>query len=89
MGRAARTRCRRFCASVIAYICRRVYKEVMTDADKGVNFAELLARAGMTKAELARELGLTAGAVSRWGEACPRYAEAYLEKVIEANRWRP
>lgn len=61
----------------------------MENADKGVNFAELLARAGMTKAELARQLGLTAGAVSRWGKICPRYAEAYLLKVVEANRWRP
>ena len=78
-----------FCAVVIAYICKPEYKEGMENADKGVNFAELLARAGMTKAELARQLGLTSGAVSRWGEECPRYAAAYLEKVIEANRWRP
>ena len=78
-----------FCAVVIAYICKPEYKEAMTEADKGVNFAELLSRAGMTKAELARQLGLTAGAVSRWGDGCPRYAAAYLERVIELNRWRP
>ena len=89
MGNAAGGRLGAFCAIMIAHKDMREYKEVMTDADKGVNFAELLARAGMTKAELARELGLTAGAVSRWGGECPRYAEAYLEKVIEANRWRP
>lgn len=89
MGGCVRGRSSAFCASGIAYICKRVYKESMENADKGVNFAELLARAGMTKAELARRLGLTAGAVSRWGGECPRYAAAYLEKVIEANRWRP
>ena len=74
---------------MIAYICRRVYKGSMENAEEAKSFAELLSRAGMTKAELARQLGLTAGAVSRWGDGCPRYARAYLERMIELNRWRP
>ena len=54
-----------------------------------VDFAVLLERSGLTKAALARELGLTAGTVSRWGGKCPRYAEAYLLLLIEFNRVRP
>ncbi len=80
---------RAFCNVAIAHLCKRVYKEAMTNADKDATFAELLVRAGMTKAELARQLGVTAGAVSRWREECPKYARAFLEKVVEANRWRP
>lgn len=52
-------------------------------------FSALLARAGITKAELARRLGLTANAVSKWGDGPPRYAMAYLELLIEFNRVRP
>ena len=52
-------------------------------------FEELLKRAGLTKAELARRLGLTANAISRWRNNPPRYAVAYLEQVIEFNRIRP
>ena len=89
MGNAVTGRPSAICGHTVAHKDVQEYKEGMTDADKGVNFAELLARAGMTKAELARELGLTAGAVSRWGDSCPRYAAAYLEKQIELNRWRP
>ena len=51
--------------------------------------SELLKRAGLTKAELARRLGLSAGTVSKWGEDFPQYAVAYLELWIEYNRVRP
>lgn len=61
----------------------------MENAEEAKSFAELLVRAGMTKAELSRQLGLTAGAVSRWGDVCPRYARAYLCLLIQYNRWRP
>jgi transcriptional regulator with XRE-family HTH domain len=54
-----------------------------------MDFAGLLARAGITKAELARRLGISANAVSKWGANPPRYAVAYLELLIEFNRVRP
>jgi transcriptional regulator with XRE-family HTH domain len=54
-----------------------------------VPFGELLSRAGLTKAELARRLGVTANAVSKWGNDPPRYAVAYLELLVEYNRVRP
>jgi DNA-binding transcriptional regulator YiaG len=54
-----------------------------------MNFEHLLERAGLTKAELARRLGLSANAVSKWGDVCPKYAEAYLFLLIEYNRVRP
>ena len=50
---------------------------------------ELLSRAGITKAELARRLGLDPGTVTKWGQAAPRYAVAYLELLVEFNRVRP
>ena len=49
----------------------------------------LLGRAGISKAELARRLGITANAVSKWRDSGPRYAVAYLELLIEFNRVRP
>lgn len=52
-------------------------------------FKGLLERAGITKAELARRLGITSGAVSLWRDNPPRYAVAYLELLIEYNRVRP
>ena len=52
-------------------------------------FIGLLERAGVTKAELARRLGLTGNAISKWGDSPPRYAVAYLELLIEFNRIRP
>lgn len=54
-----------------------------------MTFGDLLRRAGITKAELARRLGVTANAVSKWGEGAPRYAVAYLELLVEYNRVRP
>lgn len=52
-------------------------------------FKELLKRAGITKAELARRLGLSQNTVSSWRDDPPRYAVAYLELLIEFNRVRP
>jgi transcriptional regulator with XRE-family HTH domain len=54
-----------------------------------VDFKRLLARAGITKSELARALGLTRNGVSKWGTRVPQYAIAYLQLLIEYNRVRP
>ena len=54
-----------------------------------MDFQQILMRAGITKAELARRLGLTSNAVSKWKDNPPRYAVAYLELLIEFNRVRP
>lgn len=42
----------------------------------------LLRLSGRNKAQLGRELGLTAGTVSRWGVECPGYVRAYLVKAV-------
>jgi len=54
-----------------------------------MDFEGLLDRAGITKAELARRLGITANGVSKWGNSPPKYATAYLELLVEYNRVRP
>lgn len=54
-----------------------------------MSFKELVKRAGISKAELARRLGLNANSVTNWGNSAPRYATAYLELLIELNRYRP
>lgn len=54
-----------------------------------MGFRDLLLRAGITKAELARRLGLSPNTVSKWRDSPPRYAVAYLELLIEYNRVRP
>jgi len=51
-------------------------------------FDELLGRAGITKADLARKLKITPRTVSAWHETPPGYAVAYLELLIEFNRAR-
>lgn len=51
-------------------------------------FNELLNRAGITKADLARKLEVTPRTVSAWHETPPGYAVAYLELIIEFNRVR-
>ena len=52
-------------------------------------FDMLLERAGLTKAELARRLGLNPRSVSAWRDSPPKYATAYLELLVEFNRVRP
>jgi DNA-binding transcriptional regulator YiaG len=52
-------------------------------------FSQLLERAGISKAELARRLGVTAQCVTRWGSDAPGYAIAYLELLVKYNRVRP
>jgi DNA-binding XRE family transcriptional regulator len=53
-----------------------------------MNFSDLLKRAGITKAELSRRLGIKRGTIYHWDKA-PLYAIAYLELLIECNRWKP
>lgn len=57
--------------------------------DKILDFDALLERAGITKAKLARVLGLNPCTVSQWSDRPPQYAVAYLELRIEYNRYRP
>jgi len=52
-------------------------------------FKQLLQRAGITKAELSRRLGLHETTASHWKSSPPGYAVAYLELLIEYNRVRP
>lgn len=55
-----------------------------------MDFEQLLQRAGITKAELARRLKLSRGTVSRWNQGVvPGYATAYLELLIDYNKVRP
>ncbi len=54
-----------------------------------MNFEELLKRAGISKAELSRKLGLSKGTVSSWKASPPEYAVAYLKLLIEYNRYAP
>lgn len=54
-----------------------------------MNFNELLARAGITKAELSRRFAINPRTVSAWGEEPPQYAIAYLKLLIEYNRVAP
>jgi len=54
-----------------------------------MGFGELLGRAGITRAELARRLGVSESSVYRWTKTPPGYAIAYLELLVEYNRVRP
>lgn len=53
------------------------------------DFSSLLARAGITKAELARRFDMNPRTVSAWGNNPPQYAMVYLELLIEFNRVAP
>lgn len=53
------------------------------------DFKAVLTRAGITKSELSRRLGVTARAVSAWGNNPPGYARAYLDLLIAYNRIAP
>ncbi len=53
------------------------------------SFKDLLDFAGVTKAELARRLGLNPRTVSAWGSNPPSYAVAYLELLVEYKRVAP
>lgn len=53
------------------------------------DFAALLARAGITKAELARRFDMNPRTMSAWGSAPPQYAVAYLELLVAYNRVAP
>ena len=54
-----------------------------------VTFEESLERAGITKAELARRLGVNPRTVSMWKDEPPQYAMVYILLLIEYNRIRP
>lgn len=56
----------------------------MSEREQGLE--ALLARAGITKAELGRRIGISSYSVSKWKTAAPRYAMAYLEILIECRR---
>lgn len=49
------------------------------------SFNEILNRAGITKAELSRRLGLNPRSISAWGDDPPKYAAAYLELLTSYN----
>ena len=53
------------------------------------SFSGLLKRAGHSKASFAREIGKSRSTIASWKSSPPRYAIAYLELLIECNRWKP
>ncbi len=53
------------------------------------DFKALLLRAGLTKAKLARALGLTPRSISNWGNSPPAYAVAYIDLLIAYNKLAP
>ena len=42
-----------------------------------------LRAAGLTKVQLAKNLGITTSAISKWNDVAPKYVYAYLEQYIE------
>lgn len=46
----------------------------------------LLERAGINRSELARRMGVTRGAVSKWKGRIPAYAYSYLVLLIAHNK---
>jgi len=53
------------------------------------NFTELLKRAGITKAELARRYSMNPRTISMWKDKPPQHAVVYLRLLIEYNRLLP
>lgn len=53
------------------------------------SFGDILKRAGITKAELSRRLGINPRTVTSWGDNPPHYAVAYLDLLIKYNRLAP
>ena len=49
------------------------------------SFSQLLERAGLTKAELARRLDMNPRSMTQWGDTAPGYAVAYLELWIRLS----
>lgn len=54
-----------------------------------ISLNDLLTRAGITKAELARRLSISTNAITAWKNQPPGYAIAYLKLLIEYNRICP
>jgi len=54
-----------------------------------MTLSSLCKKAGITKVELADVLGYKTSTVYRWGTVAPRHVIAYLECLIELNRYRP
>jgi len=54
-----------------------------------MDFNELLRRAGISKAECARRLGMSVNTFYAWKGSQPAYVTAYLKLLIEYNRVRP
>lgn len=50
--------------------------------DEVSEFCDQLRKAGLRKADLARELGLTPNCVSKWRDEPPEYALAFLRGYI-------
>lgn len=48
-------------------------------------FDELLRRSGLSRAALARRLGLHVNTVSNWGDEAPEYALAYLRLLVRVR----
>lgn len=51
-----------------------------------MDFKKLLLEAGITKAELARRLGVSPDCVSAWKDKPQKYAVTYLELLVKYNR---
>ena len=54
-----------------------------------VSIDYLIGRAGITKAELARRLGMSQFSTNAWRVTVPSYVVAYLELLIEYQKLLP
>ena len=69
--------------SVVDSFMRQSMMKVQLSRRVKMTFDQMLKESGLTKAELARQLGLTAGGVSLWKGSPPKYAVAYIELLIQ------